>query len=228
MTNARRKQAIVGIAGLAVLGAGAYVVTDRVAGDEPRVVSEAGAVATEVPSVTAPVTEPAATAAPTQTPRKDAASPAKSATTKAAPPPSSTPATKTRKQQIDEVKGSAAKAAQEVQRPVTSATVNAADVTVKKVPTASGQLQVFSAPQDLTGKRELAWVLGQKGDKVGAASCTQKISLVAGEPARKRDTLLICWRTSAAKSVYTIAIDPEGKPSAQRSVGELDKVWSAM
>jgi hypothetical protein len=87
---------------------------------------------------------------------------------------------------------------------------------------------VVSAPQDLTGVRELAWVAGQKGDRVGSASCTQSITLAAGAPPRKRDTLLICWRVSAAKSVYTIATNPKGKPSAERSVAELNKVWSTI
>jgi cytoskeletal protein RodZ len=214
MTHARRKQAIVGIVGLAALGAGAYVATDHLTGSSPTAQPAP-------PPVVEPTSAVASPEPPTQTPEK------KATTSEHSAAPSATPATKTRKQQIDEVRGTAAKAAGQVERPVVSATVDDADVTVKKVPVGAGMLQVMSARQDLTGKRELAWVSGQSGDKVGEASCTQKISLVAGAPPKKRDTLLICWRVSTAKSVYTVAVNPKGKPSAALSVSELNKVWSS-
>jgi len=212
MTHARRKQAIVGIVGLAALGAGAYLVTEQLSDDKPR----AAFVVPADPPVSSPAVSPPSPSPSSSSPAEEP--PRKKATTSA----------KTKKQQIDEVRGTAAKAAQQVQRPVTSMKVNEADVTVKKIPVAAGTLQVVSAPQDLTGKRELAWVQGQKGDKVGPAWCTQKISLATGVPPATRDTLLICWRISAAKSVYTIATAPKGKPSAARSVAELNKVWSAL
>ncbi|GLZ01700.1 hypothetical protein [Actinoplanes sp. NBRC 103695] len=214
MTHARRKQVIVGVVGLAALGAGAYAITDQLSDDKPRA---AFVVPADVPtsSPSSASAEPA-----------DAPAPRKKATTSAST--ATTTGTKTKKQQIDAVRGAAAEAAQQAQRPVTSMKVNEADVTVKKVPVPAGTLQVVSAPQDLTGKRELAWVQGQKGEKVGAAACTQSITLAEGVPPKKRDTLLICWRISAAKSVYTIAIDPKGKPSAARSVAELNRVWSAL
>jgi hypothetical protein len=211
MTHARRKQAIAGVVGLAALGAGAYLVTDQLTDAEPKAAFVAPAA---VPS--APSAESSPPAAP---PAAEAAE---------APPAKTAPAAKTRKEQIDEVRGTAAKAAGQVERPVTSMRVNEANVTVKKIPQSSGILQVFSAPEDLTGKRELAWVQGQKGVKVGSSNCTQSITLAEGMPPKKRDTLLICWRVSAAKSVYTIATNPKGKPSAARSVAELDKVWSAL
>jgi hypothetical protein len=210
MTHARRKQAIVGVVGLAALGAGAYAITNQLSDDKPR----------------------AAFVVPADVPTSPSPSPSSSVVADAPPPRKATTsvstATKTKKQQIDSVRGTAAKTAKQVERPVTSMKVNEADVTVKKVPVAAGTLQVVSASQDLTGKRELAWVQGQKGDKVGPAVCTQKISLVAGQAPRERKTLLLCWRTSAGKSVYTIAINPKGKPSAARSVAELNKVWSSL
>jgi hypothetical protein len=38
----------------------------------------------------------------------------------------------------------------------------------------------------------------------------------------------VCWRTSTAKSVYTVTVDLGGHPSKQDSVAALAKRWNAM
>ncbi len=108
--------------------------------------------------------------------------------------------------------------------------VAAADITV----TASGSmpkdhhtLRVVSARSDLTGKRELAWV-ADAGQPVGDARCTQNFHIGPGAPARVRPTLLICWRTSAARSVYTVAVDVDHRPSAKASVEAIDRAWDEL
>src|SRR4051812_14455066 len=95
MTNARRKLAIVGVVGLAaVMGSGAYVLTDHLAGDKPTATGETGALAPVIPATSAAESgspEPSATASPT--PKKSAVAPSKSV---AAPPASKSTADRVR------------------------------------------------------------------------------------------------------------------------------------
>jgi hypothetical protein len=90
-----------------------------------------------------------------------------------------------------------------------------------------GTIRVVSARGDLTGQRELRWVAGGV-EPYRNAKCTQRFQLGNNpKPARKAN-LLLCWRTSAEKSVITILVDPDGKPSKAKAVRELDKKWRAM
>ncbi|MEU8813362.1 hypothetical protein [Actinoplanes sp. NPDC048796] len=88
-------------------------------------------------------------------------------------------------------------------------------------------LRVVTARSDLTGQRELGWV-ADEGEKVGDARCTQTVKLSNNPVARKRPTMVICWRTSATKSVYTVMINLDEKPSKTRSVAALDKAWAKL
>jgi hypothetical protein len=88
-------------------------------------------------------------------------------------------------------------------------------------------LRVVSAQQDLTGYQELAWVAGE-GERFGSSTCTQKIKMSNEAEARPRPTLLICWRVSPNQSVYTLMVDVKKKPSKQESVAKIDEVWARM
>ncbi|GAA4590288.1 putative low-complexity protein [Actinoplanes octamycinicus] len=87
--------------------------------------------------------------------------------------------------------------------------------------------RLYSARTDLTGQKELAWVT-EDHQTIGAVSCTDKVRFSATTPAKARPTLLICWRISDARSVYTVAVNPDGKPSLKRSVAAIEKEWSRM
>jgi hypothetical protein len=230
-SSRRRKQAVAGVVGLAaVLGGGAFVVTDQLTGDEPATVSaEAGA--------PAPVDPPATASAPASAPAAPSAAPSRApaaATAPPAPAPATTTARpRTTQEIIAAVKGAAARATGNVKRPPAPAgtAVTDAEVTVAQsgsLRDAGGTLRVVSARRDLTGQRELSWVAGQKGEKVGDARCTQSIRVSPDVPLRERPTLLVCWRTSAAKSVYTIAVNLKQRPSKQASVAALTKVWNQL
>jgi hypothetical protein len=226
--RSRRTKALIGVGLAAVLGGGAVLATQWGGDRDGTTASETGALspltAEPVPATGDPSADSSA--------GPSASAPPSSATAKGAPggPPAATPMrSKSKEEAIADVKGSAAEAATQVQRPVTSLEVAEADVTVDRIASEKdrgGSLTVYSADQDLTGKRELAWVAGQAGEKVGTARCSQKISLVAGAEPRERKTLLVCWRTSDAKSVYTVAVNPAGRPSVDRSVAALNKVWN--
>jgi hypothetical protein len=86
-------------------------------------------------------------------------------------------------------------------------------------------LRVVSARADLSGQRELAWV-ADSGRPVGTARCTQNFQFSPDSPAAVRPTMLLCWRTSANKSVYTVAVDLDHPPSEQAAVATIDRVWS--
>ncbi|MFC7279249.1 hypothetical protein ACFQS1_35255 [Paractinoplanes rhizophilus] len=88
-------------------------------------------------------------------------------------------------------------------------------------------MRVVSARSDLTGQRELAWV-GDEGEPIGNARCTQRIRLSNNQTATVRRNLLLCWRTSSEKSVYTVAVDLDGKPSRIKSVASIERQWSKL
>lgn len=85
-------------------------------------------------------------------------------------------------------------------------------------------LRVVWGRGDLTGQQELALV-ADAGRPVGSARCTQNFA-VPPAPARVRPTMLMCWRTSPTKSVYTMLVDVERPPSEADSVAALDRVWA--
>ncbi|MCA2215927.1 hypothetical protein [Jidongwangia harbinensis] len=228
----RRRTAVAGVVGLAaVLGGGAFLMTDHLTDEPAAVTADAGASAPlEPPADGAP---PAATAdspspGPARTPAgaKAAPSPAPAATT-------AKPRPRTTAEIIDALKGAAAKATDNVKRaPVgPGAPLSDADVKVTEsgAPSdAAGMLRVVSAAGNLAGQRELGWVSGLKGEKVGAARCSQTIRLSPNAPARERPTLLLCWRTSATKSVYTLAVNHHKRPSKQASVAALTRAWNQL
>jgi hypothetical protein len=88
-------------------------------------------------------------------------------------------------------------------------------------------LRVVSARGDLTGSRELLWV-ADGGHPVGTARCSQKFRFAPSNEVTEKPTLLVCWRTSATRSVYTVAVNLDGRPSEKASVATIDKVWAEL
>jgi hypothetical protein len=88
-------------------------------------------------------------------------------------------------------------------------------------------MRVVTARGNLTGQRELAWV-ADTGQPVGDARCTQNFKIGPGGKPRVRPTMLICWRTSADRSVYTVLVDIEHPPSKQASVQAIDEAWTRL
>jgi hypothetical protein len=86
---------------------------------------------------------------------------------------------------------------------------------------------VVSALGDLSGHRELAWV-ADGGTPVGKARCSNTIQLSGDAEAAKKPNLLVCWRTSEKKSVYTVAVDLDGDPSERKSVAAINREWRSL
>ena len=88
-------------------------------------------------------------------------------------------------------------------------------------------LRVVSAPGNLTGQRELAWV-ADAGQPVGDAFCSQRFHLGGSLPAGENPALLVCWKLSMLRSVFTVAVNAAGRPSAPFSVAALDREWARL
>jgi hypothetical protein len=85
-------------------------------------------------------------------------------------------------------------------------------------------MRVVTARGDLTGLRELAWVAG--GITVhGKVSCSQTFRFANEAGPERKPTLMVCWRTSAKKSVITAAVSREGHPSASWSATVIAREW---
>jgi hypothetical protein len=109
-------------------------------------------------------------------------------------------------------------------------TYNGVDVTTVdsgNVRTQRQTMRIVSAPTDLTGRSELGWA-ADKGVAVGAVRCTQNFQFSANALPGIRPTLLLCWRTSKTKSVYTLAVNLDTKPSTADSETLINDKWDAM
>jgi hypothetical protein len=233
-TSRRRKQTVVGVVGLAaMLGTGAFVLTDQLTANDAPPSSDTGALESHLPAGQGPENGGSAassSAAPNSGSSRSAVGAASSAVVATSAKPK-TPADRARAAKAAGVQ--AARNGAGIRRPLPpqNGTIVAADaLTVSN----SGShkhdgstLRIVSARQDLTGYRELAWV-ADKGTAVGDADCSQKFRFSADTAAKEKPTLLVCWRTSAERSVYTVMVDPSGRPSKQDSVAALDKRWAEL
>lgn len=212
---ARHRRATAGVAGLAgVLGTGAYVLTAQVTTDRTTTTSRdaaIGAVAT-------------ASAGPSGTPVPPNSSTPPAAETSASPIPSKV---------VEEIKEARRKMADDgvpVKRPaVPKATATADDVRVATKGSLSegGIVRMVTARGDLTGQRELAWVAGGVAEYRNVP-CSQTIRFSTSSRPEKKPNLLVCWRTSAKKSVVAIVVDPKGHPSREKAVDALEQKWRNM
>jgi hypothetical protein len=217
----RRRQAVIGATGLAaVLGVGGVLVANRpnaeTAADTPTVVAKSEKTS---PSTSEPSSSPATAASPTA-----ASSPGAEASPGTTDP-------RARKEVIAARKKAAADGVQ-IQHPIgaKAATVADADISVTNtgnLRSSKSTMRLVSAPGDLSGQRELAWVADQ-GSPVGAARCSQRFRFAnEAKPAVKKN-LLVCWQTSARKSVYTVTVSVDGKPSKTASVAAIAKKWNQL
>ena len=221
----RRKQALLAVTGLAVLGAGAFLVTAQVADGGKATTKDTAALVPVTPAVTpGESVSPATPASP--------ASSAVPAPSTASVSPSASADAKAVAKEIAEARAEAAKDGVPLKKPVKAEGDSAAAADAKVVNTGSlskdrATLRIVSARTDLTGQRELALV-ADEGKPVGNAFCSQNIKAHATAKAKTERNLLICWRVSAQKSVYTVAVDLDGDPSERESVAAVDREWQAL
>ncbi|BCJ41848.1 hypothetical protein GCM10010168_75360 [Actinoplanes ianthinogenes] len=207
----RSKHVIIGAGALAAVAAGATLATTRLTGSEHPTAAESQEVTADQPG------------RPGQHDKADKSDEPE----KAAKKPQ-TADKRTREERIKAVREAAAKQTTKINYPLPPPPSGRQIDLHPKVTKTGGEVRrLYSARTDLTGQKELAWVTDDH-QTIGAVSCTDKVRFSATTPAKARPTLLICWRISDARSVYTVAVDPDGKPSAQRSVAAVNAEWSRL
>jgi hypothetical protein len=215
----RRRRMVVGAAGLAaLLGGGAFLVTQALTSKPAIVASESGARTSMAPPADAPSDAPSAP------------SPVTGRSVVPTPVPSVSSTNKSVEQEIRDARSAAAKDGVPLERPRVTDTATAADVRVTNsgsLKKAGRTLRVVSARGDLTGQRELGWVAGG-ARAYGDATCSQTVQFANSGSPRKVPNLLICWQTSATRSVVTVMVDVHGHPSREASVAALDKRWAEL
>jgi hypothetical protein len=222
-SSRRRKQVVLGVVGLAaVLGAGAYVITGQV-------LDHRNATTTGDTGALAPMISPAAEP-PAETPSAAmAASPSASAS---AVPPSATPSPSRSSSVDDEIRKAREKAAKDgypLQRALTAAPhAESGPVSERSEGRPDGgSLRIITAKFDLSGQRELLWA-ADRGKPVGDARCTQNFRFSNNVKPAIRPNLLLCWRTSADRSVATVLVDQKGKPSTAESLRIINREWAKL
>lgn len=217
----RRKKALVAFLGLAaVVGGGFYGVTTWLAARESitTITDALGPVA-----VSSPTTRPRASAKPARPKRTPAPGPAPATKSAARQQyrPSPTPTSTLTDDQI-----AAVQVGRLLERPHPAGSASASAVTVTNETAADGSLiRVVSARRDLTAQWESLWA-ADGGRSVGPARCTQNFKIDGSTYAENRPGMLLCWRTSPAKSVVTVATVRSGRPSPASSVAVVDREWS--
>jgi hypothetical protein len=227
-SGSRRTRIAVGAAGLAVvLGGGAYLITSQLTGDNSAGTGDVGAIGTVVPAGTssAPsgtadaVTAPPSSAAPS-TPFQSIPSPGTSTSANSAAV----------RKEVDEARAKAAKDGHPLVRPLQAAAnelpPGAVHTATEKSPD-GGTIRVTTAKADLEGQQDLE-LAADGGTKHGDADCTNKLHFSNNETPRVIPNLLLCWHTSATRSVVTLAVAPKGKPSVANSTAVISREWAKL
>jgi hypothetical protein len=222
----RRKQAAVGVVGLAaVLGAGAYLVTAHLTDRKTTVTTDPGALAPLTPAVSAEPSASASASAATPKPTLSTKNAVKQSYTASPVPTQSL----TVEEQIQAAREAAARDGHPVQRALTAApgvaALGVADTRREERP--NGSLEIYTAPFDLSGQTPVLWAAGGTWT-VGRATCTQTVRFANNSEAKVRPTMMLCWRTSAQRSVATVLVDMKNKPSAAESARIIDREWARL
>lgn len=220
----RRRIGVIAVGAAAVLGVGAYAVTANLTGEDSHT-AEPG---TLTPAVSPSSTPPPASLTTAPATPEDSAPPA-------SPSPVPTTATsrssvdpKVRKQ-IDEARANQKKDGIELQRPLEDKgrTVPTGLTTTRTEEKPWGTIRITTARADLTGQQDLA-MAGDGGTLSGRAHCTQKVRFSRNVPARAISNMMLCWRTSADRSVVTMAVAKKGRPTAADGAAVIAREWAKL
>jgi hypothetical protein len=208
----RRTKIALGVVGLAaVLGAGAYTITDRLTGPRGETTHNGALVRQPLPI-----------------------DPASKAVTQSASSSASASATSLDPHVVASIKAARDKMVKDgvkVTRPLPTQSTGSPVVGLARSDDGSlkagGIVRVVTARSDLTGREELGWVAGGV-TSYGDNKCSQTFRLFNSPRPAKKPNLLMCWRTSAKKSVVAVVVDPKGKPSRAKALDVLERKWREM
>jgi hypothetical protein len=208
----RRKQAATTAVGLtALLGVGAYLITAQVVGGHRTTTAQETGAQTPLagPSSAAPVGQGKG---------------------EANPEPGPTPSqSMTVDERIKAARAAAAKDGHPVQHALSPAPgIRAAsDIMERNEKVEHGSLRIITARSDLSGQRELMWA-ADNGKRYGHVMCTKNFKFANNQTPAIRANMLLCWRTSAKRSVATVLIDYGGHPSTAKSAAIIDREWAKL
>jgi hypothetical protein len=217
---------------LAVLGGGTYAVAGHLgARDHEIVTAEPGGVAPIItPSSAFPSPPPAPPLSlPPPTPARSGARHSISpAAPESLPPPSvaPTPAAALENRIHRELSGAGSFSGQADSLPGPAGSP-LGEVSERREDRPNGSLRIITARSDLTGLRELRWA-GDAGRPIGPVSCTQNLRFTDDAKPSTQPNLLLCWRTSATRSVATLLADYGGRPSVADSVDIIEREWAQL
>jgi len=226
----KRRVAVAGVVALAaLLGGGAYLVTAQIA-DRNRHTEAGDPLAPPITPASGGIDSGAERTVPATASPKPTISTKNAVKQSLSPSPSPIP---TGSMSVDEqIRAAQEKAAREgypVQRALTPApgVVAAEAVEERTEETPTGTLRIVTARSDLTGQRELLWA-ADKGKRHGDITCTQNFKFGNNNKPTIRPNMLLCWATSAKKSVVTVLVDRGGKPSTAESAEVISREWARL
>jgi hypothetical protein len=214
----RRRRWVVGIVALvAVLGPAAYFVTAQL--EDHRSTS------TDDRGVAAPITATPSASPSAASPSAALSSAALSSAGSSAPEPKGASVDS----KIRAAREAAAKGGHPLQRALTPHVAAAGEgpVSERTETTAEGTIRVVSAKFDLTGQQEML-IAADRGRPVGDARCTHRLHFSNADEPREIPNVLLCFRTSATRSVVTLAIGKKVSPSAATSTAVLAREWAKL
>jgi hypothetical protein len=222
----KRSRAIASIAGIAsVLGAGSYLTTSLIMGNNGGDAQDVTAVGTLDPRGTA---EPNSSMS-----GSNGASPGTPANgkTQAGQAANPEPSFEEPVERVKKAREAAARDGVKITRPlpVKENLAGAAAAAAAKEETIGsakegGTMRIITVRGDLTGQREIGWVAGGV-KRHGKVDCSQQFKLYNEQKPKERPSLLVCWRTSAERSVIVVDTKIGGRPTVEKSVAVIDREW---
>ncbi|WP_045742007.1 hypothetical protein [Actinoplanes rectilineatus] len=215
--NRRRKQAVVGAAGAAALLAGAtFAASQFLNAEQP----EMPAPAALAPQTTVPVDEPEPEPVDSRVPTPTSKSTVPAAPVEASPaPPSPSPS-------VTAETMAGTETPEQSRGDVT--VLSNGPVNERTELLGTGTIRIVTAQRDLTGERDMLLAADDGQAVGGGVHCTSKVRMSTGTDTGEKPTLLLCWRTSKARSVVTMAVVPTGKPPTASSVDIIGKEWARL
>jgi hypothetical protein len=226
----RRARIAAGAAGLAVvLGVGAYTITDKLTennGTPSDVAGRAPASTSAQADARADEVSPEPLVSPLTAGASPSSGPSFARTASPTPSLPASVAAEIRAAREDMAKHGVSVKHPPAEQPTVAPVVGLSRTTTGSL-AKGGIVRVVSARSDLTGQQELAWVAGGVSD-FGDDKCSQTFKLDNDPEPQEKPNLLLCWRTSAKKSVVAVVVDPKGHPSRPEALTELHKKWQSL
>jgi len=223
----RGRRAAIGVVALtALLGSGTYLLTTELTDHGTTPAPDIGALG---PPVSAPAEAEAPTSAAAPASATPSVAPSTStATARQSPTPSVVSLAPSVAAAIRKAREQAEKDGYPLLRPIAPA-ANAVMGPVNERNTAdkSGSLRIITAQHDLSGQREMLWA-ADDGKPAGNARCTDKFHFSNAQKPEVLPTMLMCWRTAAAKSVVVIKVTYHGRPAARDTAAVVDREWAKL